>query len=174
MTRTQAARPRINIIVAYAANRVIGAKGNMPWHLPQDLKRFKALTMGHSIIMGRKTWESLGRLLPGRRHVIISRNSNYTVAGAAVVASLDKAIAACAAETEVFVIGGEEIYRQALSLADRLYVTEIEAEFSGDTFFPTVAPGQWRETARQPFVDSVTGLRYAFVTYDRSQPNHTG
>lgn len=139
----------------------------MPWHLSVDLKRFKALTMGHTIIMGRKTWQSLGRLLPGRRHVIVSRDPGLTVPGATVVSVLDQAIAACADETEVFVIGGGEIYTLALPLAKRLYATEIDAEFAGDTFFPAIASGQWQETAREPFVDAATGLRYAFVTYDR-------
>jgi dihydrofolate reductase len=159
--------PRISIIVAYSANRVIGAGGRMPWHLSADLKRFKALTMGHSIIMGRKTWQSLGRLLPGRRHVIISRDPQFTVPSATVVTSLDEAVASCSGEAEVFVIGGGEIYTLALPLAHRLYATEIDVKFAGDTFFPDIASGQWRETTREPFVDTATGLRYAFVTYDR-------
>jgi dihydrofolate reductase len=163
----EAAKPRISIVVAYSVNRVIGAGGKMPWHLSDDLKRFRALTMGHSIIMGRKTWESLGRLLPGRRHVVVTRKLGYKIPGATVVGSLNEALASCADEAEVFVIGGGEIYSLALPLAQRLYVTEIDAEFTGDTFFPAIASGQWQETAREPFVDTSTGLRYAFVTYDR-------
>jgi dihydrofolate reductase len=161
---------RISIIVAYSVNRVIGENGKMPWHLSEDLKRFKALTMGHTIIMGRKTWASLGRLLPGRRHVIISRDPAFTVPGATVVTSLDQAIAACSGESEAFVIGGGEIYALALPLAQRLYVTEIDAEFAGDTYFPAISSGQWRETARESQVDPSTGLRYAFVTCERLTP----
>ncbi len=138
----------------------------MPWHLSEDLKRFKALTMGHTMIMGRKTWESLGRLLTGRRHVIVSRKPGYAVQGATVVASLDEAIAACASEAEIFVIGGGDIYRMALPLADRLYVTEIDAEFHGDTFFPPIPTEIWRETARQTSVSAAQKLPFAFVTYE--------
>ena len=138
----------------------------MPWHLSEDLKRFKALTMGHTIIMGRKTWESLGRLLPGRRHVIVSRKPGYAVPGATVVASLDEAIAACAGKAEVFVIGGGEVYKMALPLADRLYVTDIDAEFLGDTFFPLIPTEIWRETARKTSVSAAQKLPFAFVTYE--------
>jgi dihydrofolate reductase len=141
----------------------------MPWHLPEDLKRFRALTMNHHIIMGRKTWESIGRLLPGRHHVIVSRRAGYTVAGASVVRSLDEALAECAGDGEVFVIGGEQIYRAALPVADRLYVTEVEGDFAGDTFFPEFAPGQWRETIREEHFDDATrNAGFAFVTYERT------
>ncbi len=145
----------------------------MPWHLSEDLKRFKALTMGHTIIMGRKTWESLGRLLPGRRHVIVSRKPGYAVPGATVVASLAEAIASCASEAEIFVIGGGDIYRMALPLADRLYVTEIGVEFQGDTFFPPISTEIWRETARKTSVTVAQELPHAFVTYERMRAHST-
>ena len=161
------ASPRISIIVAYAANRVIGKDGKMPWHLSEDLKRFRKLTMGHHIVMGRKTWESIGRLLPGRRHVIVSRQPGFSVAGATVVDSLDGAMAACAGNGEIFVIGGAEIYAAALPLADRIHATEIDGRFEGDTFFPDISAERWRETAREEHADPEQGLPFAFVTYDR-------
>ena len=157
--------PRITIIVAMAKNRVIGAGNKLPWHLSADLKRFKALTMGHHIIMGRKTWESFGRLLPGRHHVIVSRQPGYGVAGAQVVHSLDAAIAACAGDDELFVIGGGEIYRQALPVTDRIYLTEIGREFDGDTRFPELDKAVWRLTERTP--GSSHDIDYAFCNYDR-------
>lgn len=150
-----------------AKNRVIGKDGALPWHLPEDLKRFKALTMGHHIVMGRKTWESIGRLLPGRHHVIISRSPGYRVAGAHVVHSTEAAIAACAGDNEIFVIGGGEIYRQTLPIADRIYLTEIALDPKGDTEFPEIRPGDWRETRREQKVDAASGLHYAFSTLDR-------
>jgi dihydrofolate reductase len=170
VTGSKAAHPRISIIVAYAANRVIGSDGKMPWHLSDDLKRFKVLTMGHTIVMGRKTWESIGRLLPGRRHVIISRHPGYTVPGATVVASLGDAIAACADESDVFVIGGGEIYRLALPLSDRIYATEIDGSFEGDTFFPPLDRALWKETRRESRHAENTSMRYSYVTFDRDTP----
>ncbi|HEV8643941.1 MAG TPA: dihydrofolate reductase [Burkholderiales bacterium] len=163
----KAAHPRISIIVAYAANRVIGKDGKMPWHLSEDLKRFRQLTMGHHIVMGRKTWESISRLLPGRKHIIISRNPGYKVPGAKVVDSLDAAIAAARGNSEIFVIGGSEIYKLALQIADRILVTEIQREYEGDTYLPELAKGIWRETARENRVDAASGLRYCFVTLER-------
>ncbi|MBX9632520.1 MAG: dihydrofolate reductase, partial [Burkholderiales bacterium] len=120
-------RPRVSLIAAVASNGVIGRDGRMPWHLPEDLKRFKALTMGHAIVMGRKTFDSIGRLLPGRRTIIVTRQPNYRVEGAEVVSSIDDAIALARNDDEVFVIGGGEIYAQALPLATRLHLTEIAA-----------------------------------------------
>lgn len=162
--------PRISIIVAYAANRVIGVGGQMPWRLPEDLKHFRQITMGHAIVMGRKTWESIGRLLPGRRHVIVSRRPGYTVPGATVVASLGDAKAACADESDVFVIGGGEIYRLALPLSDRIYATEIDGSFEGDAFFPLLDMDLWKETRREARRDDNTSMRYSFVTFDRTPP----
>lgn len=167
MTRLKAAHPRISIIVAYVANRVIGKDGKLPWHLSEDLKRFRKLTMGHHIVMGRKTWESIGRLLPGRKHIIISRKPGYEVAGATVVDSVDAAIAAARGDGEIFVIGGGEIYALALPIADRILATEIERDYEGDTHFPELENGIWRETSRENREDPASGLRYRFVTLER-------
>ena len=160
------APPRISILVAVARNGVIGREGALPWRLPEDLKRFKALTMGHAMIMGRKTFESIGRLLPGRRSVVVSRQAGYAVPGATVATSLEAAIASAATAPEIFVIGGGEIYRAALPRADRLLVTEVDAMPEGDAFFPAVDRGVWRETSRESH-ETPEGLRYAFVDYAR-------
>jgi dihydrofolate reductase len=161
--------PRISIIVAVGRNGVIGRDGALPWRLPEDLKRFKALTMGHVMIMGRKTYESIGRLLPGRRSVIVSRQAGYAVEGATVAPSLAEAIAAAGEIPEVFVIGGGEIYRAALPSAHRLLVTEVDASPEGDAFFPAVDIAVWRETARVAHGPGGTpdAPGFAFVDYDR-------
>ena len=139
----------------------------MPWHLSEDLKRFRRLTMGHHIVMGRKTWESIGRLLPGRKHIIVSRKSGYDVPGAKVVDSLEAAIAAARDDSEIFVIGGGEIYPLVLPIADRILATEIDREYEGDTYFPELEEGKWRETVRETHEDAASGLRYRFVTLER-------
>jgi dihydrofolate reductase len=128
-------------------NRVIGANGRIPWHLPDELKLFKSVTMGHHMLMGRKTWDSIGRLLPGRRTVIVTRQPGYHVAGAIVAHSLEEAIAACGADDEIFVIGGAELFKAALPLADRLYLTTVDAEIAGDVCMPEFAPDEWREVS---------------------------
>jgi dihydrofolate reductase len=157
---------RISIIAALARNNVIGLDNTLPWHLPEDLKRFRALTMGHHIIMGRKTFESLSRLLPGRTTVIVSRNPGYAAGGAVVASSLQQAVAACGNDPEIFVIGGAELYREALSCAARLYLTEIEAEFNGDAFFPDFDRSVWKEALREKHI-SESGLSYSYVILDR-------
>jgi dihydrofolate reductase len=159
----------ISIIVAMAKNRVIGAKGAIPWHLPEELKRFKRLTLGHPIIMGRRTWESIGRPLPGRTSVIVTRQRGYRVPGAKVVHSLDDAIAACGGDDEIFVIGGAKLYAQALARAGRLYVTTVDAEVPGDTLMPDYAAGDWREVSAESF-PADERHRYAFrcVVYERA------
>lgn len=156
----------LSIIVAVARNRVIGINNTLPWHLPEDLKRFRALTMGHHIIMGRKTYESLGRLLPGRTTVIVSRSKDYAVPGALVANSLPAAIALCGDDPEAFVIGGEQLYAEALSCADRLYLTEIDAEYAGDAFFPETDYAHWRESASESHITE-QGLRYSYTTFER-------
>jgi dihydrofolate reductase len=157
----------LSVIAAVARNGVIGRDNDLPWRLPEDLKRFRALTMGHHIIMGRKTYDSLGRLLPGRSTVIVSRNPDYAVPGAIVAGSLKQALQACGDDDEeVFVIGGAQLYREALPLADRLYLTWIEQDFEGDAHFPPLDIGQWHEAGREAGI-SVDGLGYSFVTYDR-------
>src|SRR5512134_2368329 len=144
-----------------ARNRVIGAKGAIPWQLPEELKRFKRLTLGHHMIMGRRTWESIGRLLPGRTTVIVTRQRGYRVPGAKVVHSLDEAIAACGGDDEVFVIGGAELYAQALARAGRLYLTTVDAEVPGDTLMPHYAADGWREISAESF-PADERHRYAF------------
>jgi dihydrofolate reductase len=158
----------ISIIVAMARNRVIGAKGAIPWHLPEELKRFKRLTLGHHMIMGRRTWESIGRLLPGRTTVIVTRQSGYRVPGAKIAHSLDEAIAACGGDDEIFVIGGAELYAQALARAGRLYLTTVEAEVPGDTLMPNYAADDWREISAESFPPDERH-RYAFrcAVYER-------
>lgn len=136
----------ISIIVAVAENGVIGSGNRMPWHISEDLRRFKAITTGHPVVMGRKTFESLGRPLPNRTNVVITRNPDYVAAGAEVAGSLEDALAMFPGGEEVFVIGGGEIYRQAMSIADRLYITRIGMAFDGDTYFPAIDPLRWRET----------------------------
>ena len=135
----------ISIIVAVAANNVIGGDNKLLWHISEDLRRFKALTSGHTIIMGRKTWESLGRPLPNRTNVVITRNPDYKPEGAVAVCSLQKALNLSDKQDEVFIIGGGEIYRQAMPLADKLYITHVERDYQGDTTFPTISPTEWTE-----------------------------
>lgn len=142
----------LSVIVALAKNRVIGLNNTLPWHLPEDLKRFKQLTMGHHIIMGRKTYESLGRLLPGRQTVIVTRNPDYKVDGAIVVHSLEQAISVSSADSEAFLIGGAELYQQSLPLAKRLYLTMIDAEFEGDAYFPEIELDHWDLLEQQDLI----------------------
>ena len=159
---------RLTLIAAVARNGVIGIDNRLPWRLPADLRRFKALTLGHTVIMGRKTWESLPepfRPLPGRRNVVVTRDRGYCAAGATVAASLDAALRVAHGD-EAFVIGGAELYAAALPLADRLEMTEIDASFAGDSFFPVIKWGQWRETTRETAHDEA-GFDYAFVSYRR-------
>lgn len=157
---------QLSIIVAVAHERVIGVNNTLPWHLPEDLKRFKALTMGHHIIMGRKTYDSLGRLLPGRTTVIVTRNKNYKVEGALVAHSLEAAIALCGNDSEVFLIGGAELYQDGLKLAHKLYITEIELDVVGDAFFPILKSSEWLEIARETHI-SDKGLNFNYATYMR-------
>ena len=121
----------------------------MPWHSAEDMRHFKRVTMGHPVVMGRKTYESLGRPLPGRTNVVITRNPDRVIPGCRIVSSLEEALNAFPPEEEVFVIGGSEIYRQTLSLADKIYLTEVHADFEGDAFFPPVNPADWEEMSRE-------------------------
>ncbi|HEY8117646.1 MAG TPA: dihydrofolate reductase [Methylophilaceae bacterium] len=156
----------LSIIVAVARNHVIGSNNALPWHLPEDLKRFRALTTGHHIIMGRKTYESLNRLLPDRTTVIVTRNPSYQVAGALMANSLQQAISLCGNDKEVFLIGGAELYLDGFNLANKLYLTEIDAEFEGDAFLPAFNMSQWKETLRESHV-SAQGLGFSYITYER-------
>lgn len=158
----------LSLIVAHADNRVIGLNNQLPWHLPEDLKRFKQLTMGHHIIMGRKTYESLGRLLPGRTTVIVTRDPNYAVAGALIVHSLPQALAVCAGDDEPFLIGGAELYAVGLPYVTRLYVTRIHLDVAGDAFFPALEMTQW-QLVEDVKKTSAGGLHYSDRIYQRLQ-----
>jgi dihydrofolate reductase len=168
---TRSRLPRVTLIVARARNGVIGAGGALPWHLREDLQRFKQTTLGHPVVMGRKTWDSIlarnGKPLPGRRNLVVTRNEALQAPGAEVAASVAAALAACADAPEVFVIGGAQVYAAALPLAQRALVTEIDADFAGDAVMPPLGAG-WRETAREshdPAAERPWG--FAVVTYER-------
>jgi len=157
----------ITLITAYAANRVIGRDNALPWHLPSDFAHFKRSTIGHPVVMGRKTWESLPRALPGRVNVVVSRQAGYAAGGARVVGSLDEALAVCGEVPQVFVIGGAQIYADALPLADRVIATEIHADVAGDAFFPELPASEWQEVSRAP-QPVENGYAYDFVVYERA------
>ena len=163
--------PRITLVVAVAENRCIGRDGDLPWHISTDLKRFKAVTMGHPMIMGRKTFRSIGRVLPGRPNIVVTRDRDFRADGVTVVHSLDGALDAASAHGtgEVMVIGGAEIFEQALPLADRLDICHVHAAVPGDTFFPEIDPAQWRETSRRDHdPEQPGGPAFSFVVYDRA------
>lgn len=153
-----------------ARNRVIGARNAIPWRLPGELQMFKTITMGHHIVMGRNTWESIGRLLPGRTTVIVTRRHGYQAAGAIVAGSLETALTMCGSDDEIFVIGGAQLYAAALPLADRIYLTEVDAEVAGDTFMPPFDLGQWREHSSRAFAaDPKNPYDYRLTIYDRER-----
>ena len=165
---TNQARPRISLIVAMAKNRVIGANQSIPWYLPGELKMFKTITMGHHIVMGRNTWESIARLLPGRTTVVVTRQRDYRVEGAIVAPTLDDALAACRDNDEIFVIGGAQLYAAALPHADRIYLTEVDAEVEGDTYMPEFDLREWRAGAVTPHAaDDKNPYSYKLTVYDR-------
>lgn len=161
-------KPRVSIIAALAKNRVIGIENRLPWRLPEDLAHFKALTLGHPILMGRKTFESLDRPLPGRTNIVITRNPGYCKEGCLVADSVPAAITLCKNADEIFFIGGAELYAQVIPLADRLYLTEVDIETEGDAWFPDYDKSAFREISRE----SHTGgkgdmLQFDFVVYGR-------
>lgn len=159
---------RINLIAALARNRVIGNRQQIPWRIPGEQAYFKKVTLGHPIVMGRKTWESIGRPLPGRRNIVVTRSPNYVAADADVVDSLDAALALVPNSADVFVIGGGELFAQALPSADRLFLTEIDADFEGDAFFPQFDRAGWRETSRKTHAaENDRPFGYSFVVYER-------
>jgi dihydrofolate reductase len=162
--------PRVTLVAAVAENGVIGRDNALPWRIPEDLKRFRALTLGHAVIMGRKTFDSLGRPLPGRINVVLSRHACRSCEGIVVVSSLDDGLKAVPQGLEAFVIGGAEIYRLALPLADRLVLTEVRAAFAGDVRFPEYDRTAFAETAREPCTDAASGLEYDVATYERRGP----
>ena len=162
---------KVALVAAVARGGVIGRDGGIPWRLPEDMARFRDLTIGHSVVMGRRTWESLPdqfRPLPGRGNVVVTRNPDWSAQGADRAGSVDEALELLASESQVFVIGGGEIYAAALSLADELVLTEIDADVEGDATFPDWDRSDFREVERRERV-SEDGTRYAFVTYARAR-----
>jgi len=157
--------PAISMIVARSRNHVIGKDNQMPWKISADLQFFKKVTMGYPIIMGRKTWESIGRPLPGRRNIVVSRNVNYLALGAELVGSLEQALDSLKEFKRVFVIGGQQLFNQAFPLADELFITEIELQVDGDTYFEIPDPSDWQEIDR---VQEKEGeIEFAYVTLRR-------
>lgn len=158
----------LTLIVARARNGVIGRDNTLPWRLPEDLAHFKRTTMGAPVIMGRKTWESIGRPLPGRRNIVVSRNAGLRLDGAEIASSLEDALRLCVGVEQVFLIGGAQLYAEALPGADRLIVTEIDADIDGDAHFPEIDPQRWIATERERHHSESNGFDYAFVTYERA------
>lgn len=155
----------LSAIVGMSENRVIGKNNQLPWHLSEDLKRFKKITLGHPVILGRKTYESIGRLLPGRPHVIISRQKDYKVPGATVVSSLEDALELYrGSDEEVFIIGGAEIYRLALPKVQKIYLTLVHQEIEGDAFFPEISSENFHEVSREDFQGP---LPYSFLVLEK-------
>ena len=159
---------KISIIAAMGANRVIGYRNALPWYLPADLKHFKAVTMGKPMIMGRKTWVSIGRPLPGRRSIVVTRDPMFRAEGCEIAHSLDASLTLAGSAEEVVVIGGAQLFLEALPSADRLYLTIIDHLFQGDVYFPPVDATRWKETSREEHgSDAVNLYRYRFLTYER-------
>lgn len=165
---------RVALIVAAASNGVIGCNNQLPWYLPNDLKYFKQATMGKPIVMGRKTYESIGKPLPGRTNIVVTRQSDWQAEGVRVVNSLDEALALAESIAEVdgteelMVIGGAQIYNEAFGRATRLYLTQVHAEVEGDAYFPTVKTDEWREVAREDFAaEGPNPYDYSFVVLER-------
>jgi dihydrofolate reductase len=153
----------ISLIAAMAENRVIGHNNKMPWKLPSDRKRFHEITKGHYVIMGRKTFESIGHPLPGRKNIILTRQRNYTAEGCIIAHDLDSAFAACGGVDEVFVCGGGEVFQETISLADRIYLTIVHAVVEGDTMFPDI-PADFKEVERKEVLDAIP---YAVILFAR-------
>jgi dihydrofolate reductase len=158
----------ISIIVAVAENGVIGAGNCLPWHLPDDLKRFKALSMAKPVVMGRRTFDSIGKPLPGRTNIVVSRRPGLAIAGAAVASSFDAALAVAGQVPEIVVIGGAEIFREALPRTDTIHLTRVHARIAGDVVFPELDPDQWRETmVEHHAADERHQYAFTFVTLQR-------
>ena len=160
--------PTISLIVAASANQVIGSDGALPWRLPDDLERFKTITMGKPIVMGRKTWESIGRALPGRHNIVLTRNSDFVAEACTIAASADEALAAAGDVDEVMIIGGGQIYEMFLPRADRVYLTRVHADIDGDTRFPDLPDSEWQLVKREARpADERNEFPFAFEVYDR-------
>lgn len=159
---------KIIAIVALDENHAIGLNNKLPWHLPADLRHFKEVTLGKPIIMGRKTFESIGRPLPGRKNIIVTRDKNFSAIGCDIVHSLPDAIQAASDVDEIFIIGGAQLFAEAMPLVQQLYLTIIHENFKGDTFFPPLNSAEWRETHREDHeVDEKNIYRYSFITMQR-------
>ncbi len=162
-------RPIISLIAAVSRNGVIGIRNSLPWHLPADLRYFKQLTLGHAIVMGRKTFDSIGRPLPGRTNIVISRVASPAAPGTETANSIDAAIAMCDGQNELFFIGGGEIFQQVMERAQRLYLTEIDADIAdGDAWFPEFDKTSWTEIRREPHYDEASKCTFDFVLYERA------
>jgi len=162
------AEPVISIVVAMDRNRLIGSGGSLPWHLPADLRHFKRTTMGKSVIMGRRTHQSIGKPLPGRVNIVVTSDREYPAPGCAVASSLDGAIDAAEEAQEIMIIGGAELYRQALPRTGRIYLTRIDAAFKGDTWFPEIDWKEWRVREEAEFsADDRNAFKYSFLTLER-------
>jgi dihydrofolate reductase len=159
---------RLTLVVAMDAQRGIGVDNKLPWHLPEDLAHFKRVTLGHPIIMGRKTFDSIGRALPKRRNIVVTRNPGWSHEGVDAATSLEQAVAMVGDEP-ASIIGGAQIFSESMALADCMIVTEIAHSFRCDTFFPPIDPAQWVETARETHHSQDKGYDYAFVTYERAR-----
>jgi dihydrofolate reductase len=158
---------QVAMIVAMDRNRLIGNGNALPWHLPEDLRHFKRITMGKPIVMGRLTHESIGRALPGRKNIVISRDADYRAKDCDVVTSLAQALQGCGQAPEVMIIGGGQIYAEAMPLADRLYLTFIDADFAGDRYFPEISAAQWRMIEQRPGADAAVEFAYEYRIYER-------
>jgi len=159
--------PRVYLVAAVASNGIIGAKGRLPWSLPEDLQHFKRLTLGHPVIMGRRTWESLKGPLVGRDNIVVSGRPGYEALGAAAASSLAGALALCTGEPLAFVIGGSRLFEESLPLADGLVLTEIQRDYPGDTWFPKYDRSRWKESQRERHV-AADGTKFDFVLYEKA------
>lgn len=168
MNSSSAMSPRIALIAAMGTNRVIGIDNRLPWYLPADFKHFKALTLGKPVLMGRRTFESIGRPLPGRHNIVVTRDPNFRPSGVTVVSSIEEALEQAAPASETMVIGGASFYEQMLPRANRLYLTLVHGDFEGDAYFPAWDAPQWEQVERQDCPpDGSGGPSYSFVTLDR-------
>lgn len=159
---------KISLIVAFDENRLIGNKNALPWHLPADLKHFKNITLGHHMIMGRKTYDSIGKPLPGRISIVITRQKNHKVDGVIVLNTLEEALASCKNQEEVFIIGGAQIFKCSLPIATCLYITQIHHAFEGDTWFPEISSSEWKEVSRENFeADEKNKWPFSFIKYEK-------
>lgn len=162
---------RISMVVAASTNNVIGRDGGLPWHIPEDLKHFKAITLGHPIVMGRRTFESIGRALPGRVNIVLTTRTDCVADGCAIVRSPAAALAAAGDADEVMIIGGGQVYSLFLPMADRIYMTRVETEIEGDTFFPALPANEWRVSSEERFPPSPEREHaFSFQNLERMAP----